>query len=52
MNADAANGFLPVDDGNFLAHLGRTDRALLARRAAPNHDQVIFVGFHIVPLAE
>jgi hypothetical protein len=46
MHADPANALLPVNDGNFFAHLGGANGALLARRTAADHHQGVFVSFH------
>jgi hypothetical protein len=46
MEPNAAHGFLAVDDRDGLAELRRGDGALLARWAAPDHDQVIMLVGH------
>src|SRR5271166_5609095 len=40
--ADAADGALTLDDGDFLAQLGSTYRRLLSGRPTADHDQVIY----------
>jgi hypothetical protein len=46
MNANSTHGQPPVDDGDFLSHLRRANRALLSRRAASNYNQVIAINLH------
>jgi len=41
-----------VDNRDFLAHFRRANRALLSRRTAPDHYQVVFVCLHNVRTAK
>ena len=46
MNADTADGSLPVNDRHLLTHLGGANGCLLACRSAADHYQVVFISFH------
>src|SRR5208282_3154732 len=46
MNANPTHGEATIDDRDFLAHFRRADRALLARRTAADHHQIVFVSLH------
>src|SRR5579862_2233831 len=46
VNADTANGSLPVDDCDFLSEFCRTDGALLSRGSASDNHQIVFVRVH------
>src|SRR6266849_6020608 len=47
MNAHASDHDGPVDDGDALARLCRSDGALLARWATADHNKVIFGYIHL-----
>src|SRR6266849_286126 len=46
MNAHSSHRQAPVDDRDFLAHFRRANRALLSRRTASNHYQIVFISLH------
>ena len=46
VNTNAADRLFSIDDGHFLAHLGGADGALLSRRTAADHHQIVLVSFH------
>src|SRR6266404_1701048 len=46
MNAHPSHRQAPVDDRDLLAHFRRANRALLSRRTASNHYQIVFVSLH------
>ncbi len=52
MNANPAHRQPTVDNRDFLAHFRRANRALLSRRTAPDHYQVVFVCLHNVRTAK
>src|SRR5580692_2874047 len=46
VHTNAADGFLAVNDGDFFAQFGGADCALLPRRTAADHYQVVLVDIH------
>jgi len=46
MNAHPFHRQPPVDNRDLLAHLRRANRALLPRRTASNHYQIVFISLH------